>query len=234
MLAEVLTQDSNTGLADLVQQVANGVTFRPNDDWNSWFEAAMAQLETDDLIDSRFTDSMADCLFEAEDALKTGFDFRPALKRLCHLYHRNLESQPLELVWRRRAASLGAVQLSSSTWNGLQAALDDVARGPSKRVAVWLDQIEEYFLGCWETYEEGDVLESEITTESVLCHRFLQEGTELWLEAISAFREGLSLGVCRQTVLKLAEEGQRHLVLVQILHEEMENRASQVLAWAHD
>lgn len=39
--------------------------------------------------------------------------------------------------------------------------------------------MEEYFLNCWDNYENSDILESEITTESVLCHRFLQEGIEL-------------------------------------------------------
>ena len=67
------------------------------------------------------------------------------------------------------------------------------------------------------------------------CHRFLQEGTELWLEAIAEFRSGISgEGLCREKVLALAEEGQRYLVVVQLLEDELERRMSQVLAWARN
>ena len=233
MIADSPSFPSSTGLCDLVNLWTGSAQSNLESRWRDRFSAAAEQLEIDDLIDSRLTDMMADCLAEAEEALDSGYDFRPALNRLCSLYHRNLESVPLETVWRRKAAHLGAVQLNSSSWGGLHAALDGAIRGELVKVAGWLEQMEEYFLNCWDNYENSDILESEITTESVLCHRFLQEGIELWLEALAEFRDGLQTqSLCRTKVLALAEEGQRYLVVVQLLEDELERQMSQVLAWA--
>ncbi len=223
---------TQNGLDNLVAQLEKGGLFSLTGSWQAWFDAASAQLEVDDSIDSRLTDEMADCLGEAEEAITQGYTSQPALNRLVSLYHRNQESLPLELKWRRRAAGLGLAQLESNTWEDLHAALDAAQAGRTSSVARWLDLVEQHFLNSWESYEDGDVLEEEVTTESVLCHRFLMEGTELWLDALSTFRESLGGAIDRASILELAEAGQRNLILVQILDQEAEEAMDRFFAWA--
>ncbi len=226
--------NNQNGLDNLVGQLEKGGLFSLTGSWKAWFDAAVAQLETDDSIDSRLTDEMADCLGEAEEAITQGYNCQPALNRLVSLYHRNQDSLPLELKWRRRAAGLGAVQLDSATWEDLHLALDAAQAGRIAPVPKWLDAVEQNFLTSWESYEEGDVLEEEITTESVLCHRLLMEGTELWLDAIATFRDSLGGSIDRDSVLELAEAGQRLLILVQILDQEAEEATDRFFSWARN
>lgn len=229
-----LANPQSNGLDNLVGQLEKGGLFSLSGSWQAWFDGAVAQLESDDSIDAGLTDQMAECLEEAQEAIAGGFTCQPALNRLVSLYHRNQAALPLEAKWRRRAANLGAVQLESSTWNDLHMALDAAQSGRLAPVSAWLDAVEQSFLSSWESYEQGDVLESEITTESVLCHRFLMEGTELWLEALSTFRDSLGSPIDRAAVLQAAEAGQRLLILVQLLDQEAEEAMDRFFAWARN
>lgn len=225
---------TSNGLDNLVSQLEKGGLFSLVGGWRIWFAAAAEQLETDDSIESRLTDEMADCLAEAEEALTGGVSCQPALNRLISLYRSNQNSLPLELQWRRRAAGLGTVQLESATWSDLHLALDAAEAGRTAPVARWIDAVEQSFLSRWESYEESDVLEHEITTESVVCHRLLLEGTELWLEALATFRELLAGDADRTAVLELAEAGQRLLILVQLLDQEVDQAMADLFCWARN
>ena len=229
-----LANPQSNGLDTLVGQLENGGLFSLGGSWQAWFDGALSQLESDDSIDAALTDEMAECLDEALEAITLGSTCQPALNRLVSLYHRNQASLPLEAKWRRRAANLGAVQLESTTWEDLHVALDAAQSGRLAPVATWLEAVEQTFLSSWESYEQGDVLEDEITTESVLCHRFLMEGTELWLEALAIFRDSLGGPIDRAAVLQAAEAGQRLLILVQLLDQEAEEAMERFFAWARN
>lgn len=230
----LMIAQSQNGLDNLVGQLEKGGLFALAGSWCTWFEAAAAQLENDDSIDSRLTDEMAECLGEAEEAISVGLNCQPALNRLISLYHRNLAGMSLEQKWRRRAAGLGSAQLDSAAWNDLHLALDAAMAGRLAPVARWLDAMEQNLLVSWESYEDGDVLEEEVTTESVLCHRFLLEGTEFWLEAIANFRDSLAGPIDRAAILETAEAGQRLLILVQLLDEEAEEAMDSFFSWARN
>ena len=146
-------------------------------------------------------------------------------------------SQPLglEQQWRDRAATLGTAQLETPLWLDLWAALEAVAMGRTRAVSRWVELAEESFLSVWEEYEAGDLLESEITAESVLGHLLLREGIEDWLDALALLRDGLECSdIHRDDILRLAESGQRLLIAVQLFEEESTDCASQFFAaWAN-
>lgn len=143
---------------------------------------------------------------------------------------RGIESQ-----WRERAATLGLAQLETPLWTDLGLALEAVSAGRKQAVLRWVDLAEESFISVWEGYESGDVLESEITAESVLGHTLLSEGIENWLDALALLRDGLECGTIeRDEILELAESGQRLLIAVQLFEEESTDCASQFFAaWAN-
>ncbi len=142
--------------------------------------------------------------------------------------------QTLEDAWLQRADQLGLAQLDSPVWNDLHDALHAVGSGYHQAVKEWIHLVEDRFLATWESYESGDVLDEEVSTESVLCHRFLMEGVELWLSALADFRDSVDDRVDRDSILKQAEAGQRFLVLVQLINDEAESVTNNFLSWARN
>ena len=235
MSLTLLDKANNTtrGLDALVRQLELGGVASLGFSWQSWFEGAAAQLESDDTIDVRLTDELAESLAEAEEALTTGYDCAPALRRLVRLYYRNQQGKPLETLWREKAANLGLVQLETSTWEDLHKALDAATAGRLDLVARWIDKVEETFLAVWESYQQSDILEQEVTAESVLGHRLLREGIEGWLAALAQFRATLT-AVDRAAVLAQAEVGQRLLMVVQVIEQEAQDSVGRFMAaWAN-
>lgn len=220
---------SGRGLDALVSQLEKGGVFSLGLGWRGWFENAALQLETDDTIDARLTDELAETLAEAEEAMVAGLNSQGALNRLVSLYYRNLESKPLEQRYREKAAGLGAVQLETRSWSDLHKALDAAEAGRLGLVTKWIDKVEETFLAAWDGYEGSDILEQEVTAESVLGHRLLREGVEGWLEALATFRDSLG-SVDRAAVLAQAEVGQRLLMVVQIVEQEAQDSAGRFMA----
>lgn len=216
------TSINSLGLDALVRQVETSGAASLGMSWDVWFAAAADQLESDDSIDARFTDELAEMLGEAEEAITTGYDCGPALRRLVSVYHKSQQSKPLETRWREKAANLGLVQLETRTWDDLHKALDAAAAGRTGLATRWIDAVEETFLAAWDGYEQSDVLASEVTAESVLGHRLLREGVEGWLEALDQFRQEMA-NVDRATVLARAEVGQRLLVVVQVIEQEAQD-----------
>ncbi len=143
-------------------------------------------------------------------------------------------SPHLETVWREKAQNLGLAQLETSTWEDLHKALDAADLGRLTLVSKWIDLVEDSFLATWESYENSEVLEHEVTAEAVLGHRFLLEGVEGWLAVLADFRENLQAGVNRSEILAAAEVAQRLLIVVQIVEQETQDVADQFMAaWAN-
>jgi hypothetical protein len=230
-MSQTLIASSN-GLTALVNQLQSGGMYSLGAAWRNWFEAAAEQLENDDSLDARLTDEMADALGEAEAAICEGRNSLPALNRLVSLYHRGQAELSLEAKWTKKAQMLGLAQLESPIWNDLHSALDAAEAGKVAPVARWIEMVEERFIATWESYEAGDVLENEVTTESVLGHRFLRDGAELWLSALGQFKDSLAGGLDRGSILAQAEEGQRLLVVMQILEQEADEALDRFFSWA--
>lgn len=131
------------------------------------------------------------------------------------------QHQSIEEVWLKRADNLSEAEICTEVFSDLQLALKAAKMGRTALVHRWLEHTEARFLSVWEEYERGDVLDEEVTTESILGHRFLLEGVEGWLDALGAFREGLEAGAVNpEEIFECAEFAQRRLVLLQILEQE--------------
>lgn len=227
------TVATSRGLDALIGQLESGGVSLLGRSWSAWFQSAAEQLECDDTIDPRLTDELAESLAEAEELIRSGRNSAPALNHLLSLYRQAQEGKPLEQRWREKAAGLGLVQLETRTWEDLHKALDAAEAGRLSLVGRWIDTVEETFLATWDEYEQSDVLEEEITAESVLGHRLLREGVEAWLEALALFRANLG-HPDRTGILALAEEGQRLLVVVQVVQLEAQDSVSRfVAAWSN-
>lgn len=207
----------SNGLEALVEQIQAGGMASIMVSWRSWFERAARQLETDDSLDARLTDAIAEKLAEAEEALELGRDGSSSLRNLANLYR---QERSLENRWARRAKSLSPAQLQTVTFKDLQKALDAASKKRFKLVKAWLDRVEQRLFSTWERYESSVVLPEEVTTESVLGHRYLSQGIEGWLEALAEFRATLETGVDRESVLSRAEAAQRLLLAVQLEQEQ--------------
>ena len=143
----------------------------------------------------------------------------------------NLQRQDLEEQWLARADHLTCLDLKTEVFSDLHLALEAAKDGRKALVIRWLDHTEARFISIWEQYESGDVLEEEVTVESVLGHRFLLEGVEGWLDALGTFREELEIGeVNADDILECAEYAQRRLVLLQLLEQEAEEALQRYFA----
>lgn len=86
-------------------------------------------------------------------------------------------------------------------------ALRDAGEGQS--VNDWLERMESFFTAEYERSEgEAETVDDE---RVILAEQLLDEGVEDWLEAFHLLREGAS----SESVLEVAEQAQRLLLIVQ-------------------
>ena len=207
-------------LTKLVRQIQKGGIASLGSEWSNWLEGAMSQLETDDSIEVHRSDELAEILSEMEEALASGIDASKAADRLLAV----LAEPTLEERWRTRAENLSVSELHTTLWSDLQRAMVAVETGKFQVVSRWIDLVEQRMISRWESYEQTELLEEEITAETVAGHRLLCDGMESWLGALSELKFGLQNGaVNRRSVLEKAEAGQRLLVILKVIQEEMVN-----------
>lgn len=210
---------TSRGLDDLVARLEQGGILASWEVSGECLAAALEQLEVDDRFDGALTDAMVDTLVMAEDAMTEGQSVAGALNRLVSLYNRARREGGLERVWRGRVADLTQDDLETELWLDLHEVLDLVADGDQDTAESWLEETSHRFQSAWARYESETVFfEDEITSETVLCHRFLKEGAGLWLEALLKLQSGQ---VDAEEVLRTAEQGQRLLVMVQVIEDEL-------------
>ena len=216
-----LVRQTPDGLERLVRLIDRGTQIRH---LGPWLEPALSQLEVDDVLAAETTDAIADLLLQAEAELEQNGSAQAVLVRISHLYH-SATTLTTEQVWRLRAATLSEDQLKTETWLDLKAAVQAVWQGAGEEVSDWVDHMEAFYLNAWSGYESLNVMEEEVTRESVLGHLFLCEGTEFWLEALACLRDFVEQPSRQlETELwELAEDGQRLLIALQMF--EMENRS---------
>ncbi len=217
----------------LIQHLENDGLHSLGSGWRTWFQQVTEQLEFDDTLEPHSADQIAEALARLTAAITAERDSSLEIDRLLSLYHHYLHGLPLEARWRARAAGLGTAQLDSGTWSDLHLALEAVRDGEHHLVEPWLEETEEAFLSAWESYERSDVLDSEITSESVLGHHLLLEGIEYWMAALVEFRDNIH-DVDHTRVMELAEMGQRLLIAVQLMEEETQDPVSRfAAAWGN-
>lgn len=187
-------------------------------DFPSWLKDAGLQLERDVKWDAKLTDFMASALQQAQAEFGRGGVAPMALERLNFLYTHGKAAQDLEAAWTTRCNGLTQAELQSPLFNDLERAFSAYRNGRRELVEKWLNQTEERFLRATARYEELVITPREVTTESVLGHRFLQEGADLWLEALALFRDGVEQDrVDESEVKEKALAGQRRLRFVSSL-----------------
>lgn len=201
------------GLEVLVEQIQRGGISSITASWKSWFERAIRQLEVDDTLDPHLTDVLADRLVEADEALEVGEDGSLFLNDIVDLFQ---DGGRLERRWEFLAQNLTNEELETITFLDLKKALAAAEQGSLDIVNAWIDLVEDRFISTWEGYEESTVLPEEVTAESVLGHRYLTQGVEIWIEALVMFRNTLESGLDREEILALAEQAQRYLVVVEV------------------
>ena len=132
-------------------------------------------------------------------------------------------SNTLVEQWNERRRNFTEADLHTELWEDFHDALACFAEGDADSVHEWLDEQESIFLAAWEQYEDLSIVSTEITKESVLCHLYLRDGVENWLEAMAGLRESLESKVSvSQEVLQFARIGQGYLIAVQMLETQID------------
>ncbi len=233
MNCETLTLEDvciTNGLDRLIEHLARTTQATPVfHGWEKWIAPALRQLELDDSFDAATTDGMVDALLEAEEAFEEGLCVETPLRSLVSLYLDDRKEETLESRWRAIAANLTRDELASDLWEGLQGALKSYTLGHNTKVLGWLESTENSFLQVWSEYESLEIIDEEITAESILFHHFLKEGIESWLEALVAFREFLTGQASVHKILTNAEQGQRMLMAVTIIEKSIATAESRQL-----
>lgn len=119
-------------------------------------------------------------------------------KRLRDLFERSeglsrADVSPLTELQRRLEAV--AMALSEEEWmtERLQRFSDLLLQaedGGHEQALVSIAAIEVEMQSTWDGYQAREITEEEVSTESVVGHRFLEEGFEGWFEAFELAREG--------------------------------------------
>ena len=186
---------------------------------------AERQLESDDSWGDRLTDAMAEVLAQIEEDYELQGQADEAFRQLEFLYSHGRIAQDLEIEWKTRLASFSHEELQSSLWVDLVRAVKHAQIGNTEVVRTWLSKTEQRILATMDQYEHLSITSSEITTETVLAHKFLNTGVESWLEALALLDAALDEpDSCAQAVLDCAREGQRYLLAVSLLNRQIASK----------
>jgi hypothetical protein len=216
----------------------NEVEQTPHDQLLDLVRAALDGLEGMD--DAQFEalpegQAMLDDLDEILTELESGGLAGPALREFRARYggqpERAVESAAslLERQYRELASQLAESQWRTDTYRRVESALDRYLEdGDEEPLLDALDAMEEILEKAYRPYREAPVLPSEVSAESYVGHRLLQEGIESWFSALEMLREEEDPE--RETdwagALKLAEQGNRLLIAVQRLNAQVQAEAA--------
>ncbi len=118
-----------------------------------------------------------------------------------------------EKIWRDEAERLPPSALRTELYEELRSMLALREVGDLETPEAWISEMEDLFESEYAR-SEAEAEETGSADEPViLAELFLSEGVEGWFEAFHLFREGAP----DAEVLEAAEEGQRLLVLVQLM-----------------
>jgi len=135
------------------------------------------------------------------------------------------ELQSLEQEFRLLARSFDRSQWLSRSYQRLVKALQDWEQGHAQPLLEYLDPKRQLLEEAWARYERTPVLSSEITAETIVGHRLLQESIELWMQALDLVEQATETGQPFSEALALAEQGNRLLVAVERLNDRTQSLA---------
>lgn len=138
--------------------------------------------------------------------------------------------QDLEQEYRLLASSFDRTQWISRSYQRLSKALQDWDEGLVQPLCDYLDSKRQLLEEAWTRYERTPVLCSEITAETIVGHRLLQESIDLWLQALDLVEQATETGQPFSDALALAERGNRLLVAVERLNERTQSQARAMAA----
>ena len=167
---------------------------------------------------------MAEALLEVRDGLMAFESVEQPLSKLNSLYVNGIAAQNLQEEWTSRGRALEMPRLETTVLSDLRKAVVALRAGRIGLVLNWVERTEARFLEVAERYENLVVTENEVTIQSVLLHRFFLSGVECWLEALALLGDSEPLTVNAEQILEKAIEGQRKMVLVAILGQEMKRQ----------
>ncbi len=216
MLEEITLQNNENGLDLLVNLIRRGA---PIQNLELWVERAFHQLESDDSIDAETADRSAVALENLLLASQSEASIAPYLGELVIAYG---SSPDLATAWEIRRRTLGEEEIRTELWDDFEDALACLREGDPESAALWVEELAQSFSQARDDYYGIQVLEEEICLESVLGHRFLKEGIDSWLQAMTSLRESIEQGIDRlNEIVGLARDGQRSLMVVQLLEKEI-------------
>ena len=154
----------------------------------------------------------------ADRELHESGDATISLGKIRALYNSGGALLLLRKEWAGRKHHFSQQSWKTGAWHELQKALAASESGKFEAVARWAAQMETKFLGIYESYESLRLMNHEITAETSLCHEYLREGVECWLEALQLLAEGVDN---REGVESLAEQGQRAFLVVKTFDREL-------------
>ncbi len=118
-----------------------------------------------------------------------------------------------EKIWRDEADRLPPSALRTEAFEELRSMLALRETGDLETPEKWLSEMEDLFESEYARSEEESEEAGSQDEPVLLAELFISEGVESWLEAFHLFREGAP----EAEVLEAAEEGQRMLVVVQVM-----------------
>lgn len=184
------------------------------------FDGALAQLEHDDSFDAHTADRLVELILQMQELSETGQSTAALFAQIKSVYNA-AKVDTVEARWRVRSGLLSDEELDTDLWYDLYDAVEALEEGDRESTLAWSQEVFTQFMGVWQDYESNTpVFDEEITQESILGHKFLKEGLAFWLEALQELQ---SVSPDLDQVWEKAENGQRLLVAVQILEEELSN-----------
>ena len=213
--ATLKQKDNNRGLDDLVQSLTDAVVNFKLENFLSYIDMSLQQLETDDTISPEYTDQIADALLEARELYLDGQSPWDALNGMLAAYQRARAEKTFYQQWVDRANSLTSEELRSRLWDQFQEACVMVSNGQGALLQNWLRERVRSFEAASKNYDSMMVAVREVTMESTLCHLFLSQGMQAWKEALELLRKS-KVAPARM----YAERGQRFLLAVQMYERE--------------
>ncbi len=143
---------------------------------------------------------------------------------LADQWEEDLEEQPaevqkLEQEFRALAQSLTAAEWFSRSYGRLLKSLQQLDDGQSEPFYEYVESKRHLLEEAWNRYSQTPVLKGEVTAESVVGHRLLQNSIDAWLHSLDLLESAAESNASFNDGLAQAELGNRLLVAVDRLND---------------
>lgn len=122
----------------------------------------------------------------------------------------------LEQEFRQLAQELPEQQWRTAQYQELIRHLDE---SDEPQLLVYLERRRNQLQDSLESYRSNQILDQEVTAETVAGHRLLEEGIQGWLEGVEMLLQAIPVDGDCEPALDQIEDSNRLLVSVQRLHQ---------------